>query len=244
MYKYTNNIINENEDLCIQKIIKDLNKTANLLTVPKTQELYNEKNYEYLTKHQLQNAIYANKVKKQLNSYKFKKQLDKNLKQFFVKHIALDFDIDELDKQELYKSILNKKLTSYGAIKNKIIWLLNHHINRNLTNLQIAYICNCSVRYVSKIIHELRVRKILYKYKLTKAEIQANKQRLKNKYYLIKTYTITKDKVNWLFNDKRFWFFSNKEIKELITALNLKDEAEQAYVESVDFNIADWLKTL
>ncbi|MBO6095401.1 hypothetical protein J6P11_05380 [bacterium] len=121
MYKYTNNIINENEDLCIQKIIKDLNKTANLLTVPKTQELYNEKNYEYLTKHQLQNAIYANKVKKQLNSYKFKKQLDKNLKQFFVKHIALDFDIDELDKQELYKSILNKKLTSYGAIKNKII---------------------------------------------------------------------------------------------------------------------------
>ena len=244
MYKYTNNIINENQDLCIQKIIKALNKTANWLTVSELQELYNEKNYEYLTKHQLQNAKYANKLEKQLNSYKFKKQLDKNLKHFFVKHIAPDFDIDELDKQELYKSILNKKLTSYGAIKNKIIWLLNHHVNKNLTNLQIAYICHCSVRYVSKIIHELRVRKILYKYKLTKAEIKANKQRLKNKYYLIKTYTITKDKVNWLFNDKRFWFFSNKEIKQLITALNLKDAKEQEYVESVDFNFADWLQTL
>ncbi|MBO7043387.1 hypothetical protein J6W34_02420 [bacterium] len=56
---------------------------------------------------------------------------------------------------------------------------------------------------------------------------------------MIKTYTITKDKVNWLFNDKRFWFFSNKEIKELITALNLKDAKEKAYVESADFNIAD-----
>ena len=244
MYKLTRNIINENQDLCIQKIIKDLNKTANLLTVQEIEELYNEKNYEYLTKHQLQNAIYANKVEKELNSYKFKKQLDKNLKQFFTKHIAPDFNIDELDKQELYKSILNKKLTSYGVIKNKIIWLLNHHVNKNLTNLQIAYICHCSVRYVSKIIHELRVKKILFKYKLTKTEIQANKQKLKNKYYLIKTYTITKDKVNWLFNDKRFWFFSNKEIKELITALNLNNEAEKEYVESVDFKLADWLETL
>ena len=244
MYKLTNNIINDNQDLFIQKIIKDLNKTANWLTVQQIQELYNEKNYQYLTKHQLQNAIYANKIKKQLNEYKFKQQLDKNLKQFFTKQIAPDFNIDELDKQELYKSILHKKITSYGAIKNKIIWLLNHHINKNITNLQIAYICNCSVRYVSRIINELKVQKILYKYKLTKAEIQANKQKLKNKYYLIKTYTITKDKVNWLFNDKKFWFFSNKEIKELITALNLKDATEKAYVESADFNIADWLKTL
>ena len=244
MYKYTNNIINENQDLFIQKIIKDLNKTANWLTVQEIEELYNEKNYDYLTKHQLKNAIYANKVEKQVNSYKFKKQLDKNLKQFFVKYIAPNFDIDELDKQELYKSILNKKLTSYGAIKNKIIWLLNHYIDKNLTNLQIAYICHCSVRYVSKIIHELRVKKILYKYKLTKADIQANKHKLKNKYYLIKTYTITKDKVNWLFNDKRFWFFNNKQIKELITALNLNDEKEQEYVESADFNVVDWLKTL
>lgn len=238
------NIINENQDLCIQKIIKALNKTANWLTVQEIEELYNEKNYEYLTKHQLKNAIYANKKKKQLNSYKFQKQLDKNLKQFFVKYIAPDFNINELDKQELYKSILNKKLSSYGVIKNMIIWLLNHYINKNLTNLQIAYICNCSVRYVSKIIHELRVKKILYKYKLTKAEIQANKHKFKNKYYLIKTYTITKDKVNWLFNDKRFWFFNNKEIKELITALNLKYAKEEEYVESVDFNVVDWLKTL
>ncbi|MBO7043386.1 hypothetical protein J6W34_02415 [bacterium] len=69
----------------------------------------------------MQNAIYVNKAKKQLNQYKFKKQLDKNLKQFFVKQIAPNFDISELDKQELYKSILNKKLTSYGVIKNKII---------------------------------------------------------------------------------------------------------------------------
>lgn len=105
---------------------------------------YSKNNLSKLTKQQANNAKYCHKhfngLIKNFNQYYFQ---NKN-KNFIEKNSSAD-----------YLKKINKS-SKKGRTMAFIIWLLNGYINKHLTNLQIAYICKCTVRFVSYVISYLR----------------------------------------------------------------------------------------